>query len=204
MSTGRQVVRMLVPAIVLALVMTPVTVRADVEQNDKALKELQDAKLTIDKAIKTAEEYCEGTAVSAHVKVSKYGGSRVVVRCLADDKCAEVHVGVKDGKALRKREITKPPKDAGDDILKTKDVVTMMEKAKVTLSKAIEAAEKHTKGTAIQAVPSVKEDKLQIVVCCKADDKWLNAFVDGETGKVTKTEEVKKEEKEKKEDKDKP
>lgn len=72
-----------------------------------------------------------------------------------------------------------------------KKMVTKMDEAKITLSKAIEVAEKESKGKAVKAVAELEKDALGIEVYCMAGDKLMEVKVDPKTGKVTSSKEVK-------------
>ena len=69
------------------------------------------------------------------------------------------------------------------------DMVKLMEEGKLSLSKAIEIAEKHSKGKAVAAYCELEGDGLEISVYCLVGDKIMEVEIDGKTGKVSKMEE---------------
>ena len=72
-----------------------------------------------------------------------------------------------------------------------KEMCKMMDENKMTLVKAITAAEEHCKGKALQAAVHQHEKALTIDVYCIEGDKIMLAKVDGKTGKVTAADKVK-------------
>ncbi|MEK6675406.1 MAG: PepSY domain-containing protein [Planctomycetota bacterium] len=78
-------------------------------------------------------------------------------------------------------------KCAGD----CKKMTDAMGEAKVTLSKAIEAAEAQGKGKALSANTSMKDGKLEMTVYCLAGDKLQEIHVDGKTGKAGEAKDIK-------------
>ena len=72
-----------------------------------------------------------------------------------------------------------------------KDMVKLMEEGKLSLGKAIELAEEHSKGKAVAAHCELEEGGLEIEVYCLVGDKIMEVEIDGKTGKVTEMEEVK-------------
>jgi hypothetical protein len=71
-----------------------------------------------------------------------------------------------------------------------KKVVKMMDDGKITLGKAIEAAEAHSKGKAVSAHCDAAHGSLQIEVFCMAGEKLMKVSVDGKTGKAGASKEV--------------
>lgn len=67
-------------------------------------------------------------------------------------------------------------------------LVKQMEEQKCSLSAAIEAAEKHSKGTAIHAEAELENDVLELEVCCVVGDKVMECEV-GAGCKVSEMEE---------------
>jgi len=65
-----------------------------------------------------------------------------------------------------------------------KDMVKMMEQGKLSLGKAVEIAEKHSKGKAVAAYCGLDGDALGIDVYCLVGDKIMEVEIDGKTGKV--------------------
>lgn len=74
---------------------------------------------------------------------------------------------------------SKPPEKAP----KEKAVVQAMEENKITLVRAIEAAEESSKGKAIGARATLDRDKLSFTVQCVVEDKLEMVRIDGKTGK---------------------
>jgi len=72
-----------------------------------------------------------------------------------------------------------------------KDMVKLMEEGKLSLSKAIEIAEKHSKGKAVAAYCELGGDGLEISVYCLVGDKIMEVEIDGKTGKVSEMEQEK-------------
>jgi len=66
-----------------------------------------------------------------------------------------------------------------------KEMVKLMADNKTTMVKAIEMAEKETKGTAVSSYCEVEKGNLTIEVYCVAGEKIMVAEVDAKTGKVT-------------------
>ncbi len=72
-----------------------------------------------------------------------------------------------------------------------KDMVKKMDDGKLSLGKAIELAEKHSKGKAVAAYCELEDGSLGIEVYCLVGDKIMEVEIDGKTGKVTEMEEAK-------------
>ena len=72
-----------------------------------------------------------------------------------------------------------------------KDMVKKMDEGKLSLSKAIELAEEHSKGKAVAAYCELEDGGLEIEVYCLVGDKIMEVEIDGKTGKVTEMEEAK-------------
>ena len=77
-------------------------------------------------------------------------------------------------------------KCAGD----CKNMVKAMETGKTSLSAAITAAEEKSKGKAVGAYPTMKDDKLTVDVYCMVGDKLMQVAVDS-TGKAGDAKEAK-------------
>ena len=71
-----------------------------------------------------------------------------------------------------------------------KDMVKAMETGKTSLSAAITAAEEKSKGKAVGAYPTLKDDKLTVDVYCMVGDKLMQVAVDS-TGKAGDAKEAK-------------
>ncbi len=72
-----------------------------------------------------------------------------------------------------------------------KDMVKKMDDGKLSLGKAIELAEEHSKGKAVAAYCELEDGGLEIEVYCLVGDKIMEVEIDGKTGKVTEMEEAK-------------
>lgn len=68
-----------------------------------------------------------------------------------------------------------------------KDIAKVMVENKMTLAKAIEAAEQYTKGLALTAVTRVQGKDILVDVMCLSSDVIRNVTVDVKTGQVTDT-----------------
>jgi len=77
-------------------------------------------------------------------------------------------------------------KCAGD----CKNMVKAMETGKTSLTAAIAAAEEKSKGKAVGAYPTLKDDKLTVDVYCMAGDKLMQVTVDS-SGKAGDAKEAK-------------
>ena len=72
-----------------------------------------------------------------------------------------------------------------------KDMVKKMDDGKLSLGKAIELAEEHSKGKAVAAYCELEDGGLEIDVYCLVGDKIMEVEIDVKTGKVTQMEEAK-------------
>ncbi len=72
-----------------------------------------------------------------------------------------------------------------------KDMVKKMDDGKLSLGKAIELAEEHSKGKAVAAYCELEDGGLEIEVYCLVGDKIMEVGIDAKTGKVTEMEEAK-------------
>ncbi len=79
----------------------------------------------------------------------------------------------------------------GKSVSSTKEMVKKMDDGKLSLGKAIELAEKHSKGKAVAAHCELEDGDLEIEVYCLVGDKIMEVEIDGKTGKVTEMEEAK-------------
>ena len=78
------------------------------------------------------------------------------------------------------------------DAASAKQIITKLDDAKTSLVKAIEVAEKESKGKAVQAVCELDKDgNLHVDVHCVVGDTLMALKVDTRAGKVTSTKEVK-------------
>lgn len=186
MMLGRVSAGLLLTCLAVGLYATPGVARADDKQ---VLKALVDAKMTIAKAIDAAETFSKGKAVAAHVKLDARPPA-VIVDCIVAEKCMEVPVEIKTGKAAKMEAPGKERRDAY--LTKGKEIVKLLESNKMTLAKALEAAEKaSTNGKALSVQPKLVGDALDLVVRCYAGTKAMDITVDARTGKATVPEETK-------------
>ena len=72
-----------------------------------------------------------------------------------------------------------------------KVMVKKMDDGKLSLGKAVEMAEEHSKGKAVAAYCELEDGSLEIEVYCMVGDKIMEVEIDAKTGKVTEMEEVK-------------
>jgi uncharacterized membrane protein YkoI len=190
MTSGKWAAGLAAAAVVLVLVALPGPARA-AGHDEEALRALEAGKLTLVKAVEAAEDFSKGQAIAARVKMQGKEGE-VLVHCQVNGKCMVVPVEIKTGKATKMAEAT--PKDEKEDhVGKATEIVKMLDDAKLTLVKAIDAAEAHAKGKAVGVTSKLEGGKLELLIDCHASGKSFNVTVDGKTGKVTKSEEVKKE-----------
>lgn len=182
MKYGKWFVGLAASALVLAVLTTSNTARA-AGNDEEALKQLEANKLTLAKAIEAAESFSKGKALAAHVKVDAKA-SEVIVDCLVNDKCMEVPVDIKTGKATKMTETSKGERK-DEHLGKAKEIAKQLETDKMTLAKAIEAAETHVKGKALSVTPKLKGEKLDLTVHTLAGGKAADVTVDAKTGKAT-------------------
>jgi hypothetical protein len=186
MTSGWKVVGWVLPVVCLSLLVAPIARAGDVD----AAKAMDDAKLTLSKAVESAETLSQGKAIAVHVKVDAKT-SEVIVDCLVKDVCKEVLVDIKTGKATKVNDT--PAKERKDEHLaKAKDIGKLLDSAKMSLVKIIQTAETSSKAKALSVKPTLVGDQLDMVVHCFANGKSSNVTVDGKTGKVGKTEEAAK------------
>jgi len=132
-------------------------------------KLLTDAKLTLANAIETAEKESKGTAVKAYA--DKEGGKvRVDVVCVAGDAVKWVEID-RAGKLI----FVKDAAGKGEWKADPQELSKLLTDAKLTLAKAIETAEKESKGTAVKAYADKEGGKVRVDVVCVAGDavKWV-------------------------------
>jgi len=155
------------------LLVTVPAARAAGDEN--ILKKMDEAKLTLSKAIEAAESQSRGNAVSAHAKLD---GKvlLIMVRSLVGNKCMECIVDAA-GKVTMEEAKGRDPKD--DIHARAAAAVQMMEGAKMPLTKAIEAVETHTKGKAVAA----RCEAESFEVSCVVESRTMKYTVD-KTGKV--------------------
>jgi hypothetical protein len=184
----------MVPVAVLGLLLLPVQARAG-DKDDEALKQMQAAKLTLKKAVETAETACKGKAVAAYAKVEGTK-AELLVFCEVDGKCKEVPVDVKAGTAGEATDAT-AKEEKGAHVTKAKEIAKQLTDAKLTLVKLIDAAETsaNAKGKAVSIRPKAEGGRFDFTLRVKAGDKWQNVAVDGKTGTVKAGEDKKAEKK---------
>jgi len=163
--------------------------------DEELLKQMDQAKLTLSKAIETAETAAKGKAIAVHARIPKDSKEgEVVVDCVVGDKCMQVPVAIATGKAGKITEANAAERKH-EHIGKAKDVLKALEDSKATLAKTIATAEESSKAKALAVTPKLEAGKLDLVVYCHHGDKSYNVTVDAKTGKATKTDEVKPEDK---------
>ena len=182
---------LLAPLATFALLALPLQARA--ANDDEVLKDMEAAKMTLTKAVDTAEKASKGKAVAVHAKMEGKTGT-IFVYCMVSGKNMEVPVEIKTGTAGKITEATAKNEKA-EHVTKGADILKKLDDDKFTLNRAIEAAELSSKGKAISVKPKIDGDKLDLMVKCCAAEKWYNVTVDAKTGKVTKTDELKAEKK---------
>ncbi|GMU33218.1 MAG: hypothetical protein HS101_11895 [Planctomycetia bacterium] len=150
-------------------------------------KQLTTDKITLTRAIEVAQEASKGKAVSASARMM---GSdlEIYVHCLAGDRCMEVPVNAKTGKAGKLTETKAIGKL--NPLAQAREVEKLLTEDKITLASAIQTAQTNSKGEAISAHCTTAGAKLTIEVRCVAAEKPLQVLVDGKTNKVTRTEQV--------------
>lgn len=194
MSRARLLTNVFIFVAALGLLARPATVLAD--KNADVAKAMDDAKLTLDKAVQAAETESKGKAVAAHAKLDGKDAA-VVVHCLVGDKCMLVTVD-QAGKAGKPVEATE--KDEKDNqAAKAADVVKAFATDKTSLSAAVAEAEKECSATAVSAVSKLHGEKLTVDLQCVAAGKTTKCTFDAKTGKV-KVHEAKTDKKDAKKD----
>jgi len=175
MTLGRRLAFVLVPTLVLALVALPARAFAAGKDED-ALKAMKEAKLTLGKAIETAETASKGTAIAAHAK----SATELTVYTVVGEKLLAVPVTIKTGAAGKA--VDANPGDVKAS--KPADVAKTLTEAKQTLAKIVAEAEKDSKGEAVAAHPKVEGTKIEFNVTTYVSGKAHTVVVDAKTGKV--------------------
>lgn len=168
---------------------------------------LNENKITLAQAIATAEASCKGQAVLADCEFEN-GKLAIGVYCVAGDKVLDIDIDAKTGKAGEAREVgKKDPKakkgeEDEDDITPedARKAAKFLTESKLTLTKAMTAAEESCKGKAVLTMCEIEKGNLNIAVFCLAGDKLFDIDLDGKTGKVTESREVKPVQKSEKKD----
>jgi hypothetical protein len=176
----------LIPIIALGLLASPVARAAS--HDEDALKQMQEHKLTLAKAVETAETACKGTAIGTHIKMSGKD-AQLIVHCAVGDKCMLVPVDVKTGKAEKATEAT-PVEEKEDHTGKAKDITKALDTEKASVVSAITAVEKsHGKATSVMS--KLEGGKLEFAVRVVDNGKVSTVTVDAK-GNVVKADEAKK------------
>ena len=166
---------------VAALLVAPAFVFAAAKLTDNAkdaAKALEAGKTTLAKVIEAAETGTKGKAVAV-MATMKGTDVMFAVHSHAEGKCKVVHVD-KTGKAAETKD------GSADDCKGAADATKMMDAGKVTLAKAVAAAEEDTKGHATSASSDANGFSVAVVA---ADKVWTVTV--GKDGKVSKKEEDK-------------
>ena len=197
MKLGRNVGWLVLPAVALALLVLPA---ARAGHDEDALKLMQEHKLTLAKAVETAEAASKGVAIGVQVKLDGKKG-QVIVHCFVKDECMAVPVDIKTGKAEKASKAT-AAEEKDTHIGQPKDIAKAVGDAKTTLVKAIEAAEK-SHGKAVSVATKLEGTKLDFAVRVVDGGKATTVTVDAK-GNVVKGDENKKPEPKKPEPKPEP
>jgi uncharacterized membrane protein YkoI len=144
------------------------------------------AKIDLLTAVKTAiQKVPDGKAFRAATEKEK-DKSIFEVHLLVGDKVKEVEIDAVTGNVLEVEDDDDEPADAA------KDAKMALEKSKVTLAAAIEAAlAGHKDAKAFEAEIEWEDDKAEVEVEYLDGGKIMEANIDPMTGKVTKVEEEK-------------
>lgn len=152
------------------------------------LKMLDDGKMTLAKAIETAEACCKGKAGFAGGH--KHDGKlEIMVVSMVGEKWMECRIDG-EGKCSKTSEWKPAADDKDHKPAEMAKAVAAMADAHLTWAKAIEAAETHSKGRAFAVHVEMEKEGLEIEVYCLVGDKVMECDVD-KAGKVTEMEEVK-------------
>lgn len=203
------------------MIATPAVLRADnddikPEDAKKMVHALDQHKITLSAAIKTAEESCKGKALTVACEMEK-GSMNIAVFCMAGDKLMDIDINPKTGKITESKEVKdeklddKKPGDKKDEKkadakadeeegeltpADAKKILAALGDSKFTLAAAVEAAEASCKGKAVKAEFEIEKDKLVVGVDCLAGEKLLDIDIDAKTGKVAESKEAGADEKE--------
>ncbi len=169
---------------VLGVLFTTALVAAGEHDPQKITKALDSHKLTLAKAIETAQASTKGRAIEARAWM-KGNDLMVRVNCWADDKCMEVPIDAKTGKA-GKAAAMKDDKAHSNG----RELIRLMDSGNTALLKAIAAAEAESKGQALEARSLSNKNALTYTIRCATSEKCFDVTVDGKTGKVTKSREI--------------
>ena len=164
----------------------------------RMIKAMDESKITLSDAIKTAEESCKGKAVLAHCEMEKHNLVIAVFCVTADNKLMDVDIDAKTRKVSESKEVKEEKKgekkaeEADEDVTPAQaaKIVKAFDEAKATLAAFTKAAEENSAGKAILAEATLDKDKLTAEIYCVAGDKYLEVAVDGKTGKVTASKDI--------------
>lgn len=159
-------------------------------RDDEALRQLQQTRMTLARAIAAAEAHSKGRAIAAHVRVEGQT-AQVLVHCVVNDKCNIVPVDVRSGKAEKMTEPT-PAEEKEAHTGRPKDILKALGDEQTTVTRAIEAAERGH-GQAIAVASRFEGGSLSFVVTCVEDGKTRLVTVDPK-GTVTRVDESRRSE----------
>jgi hypothetical protein len=185
MKLGRNAGWLVLPAVALGLLVAPA---ARAGHDEDALKLMQEHKLTLAKAVETAEAASKGVAIGVQVKLEGKNG-QVIVHCFVKDECMAVPVDIKTGKAEKASKAT-AAEEKDTHIGQPKDINKAIGDEKTTLAKAIDAAEK-SHGKAVSVATKLEGGKLDFAVRVVDGGKASTVTVDAK-GNVVKGDENKK------------
>lgn len=177
---ANRVVGGVVSLAIAGLLLLPAPARAG--DDDVALRQMEAAKRTLKSAVDAAETASKGKAVAAYPKLED-GSTAILVFCEVDGKCVQVPVNIETGEAGEQT----PASDSerrGDYVAKAREIAKQLGEHKLTLSKLIETAETHSRGSAVSIRPKSTAGRLEFTLRVKAGGRWQFVVVDGQTGKV--------------------
>ena len=165
----------------LALVLGSTAALAQ-ENAPELARGLDAAKLTLEKAVTTAETASKGHALAAQTWMD---GPNIAVKvlCISGETVFMVPID-HTGKAGEAKPAT-PEQEKAAKIVDAAGIHKAMTDNKIPLTKAIRAAEKESKGTATFSYASVRNGALNFHVVTVADGKAVHVTVNGKTGKAT-------------------
>lgn len=152
----------------------------------KAVKLLDEGKLTLARAIEVAEKETGGRAFSVMCEME---GEKleIDVNCVVGDKIKEVDLDGA-GKVTEVSEETPSAEAAAkhghDHMADARAALPALDAAKMTLAGAIEKAEAHSKGRAVAVLAGVENKEPVVYVACLTGDKLTYCTV-AKDGKVT-------------------
>ncbi len=152
----------------------------------KAVKLLDEGKLTLARAIEVAEKETGGRAFGVMCEME---GDKleVDVKCVAGDKIKEVDLDA-SGKVTEVSDETPSAEAAAkhghDHMADARAALPALDAAKMTLAGAIEKAEAHSKGRAVAVLAGTENKEPVVYVACLTGDKLMHCAV-AKDGKVT-------------------